>query len=99
MSVATSTKEKIRTKLQEPKRFNVVMHNDDFTPMDFVVKILMEIFNKPYDEAVVLMMTVHKCQKAVIGSYSYDVAQSKVNTAMLCAREEGHPFRVTCEEA
>lgn len=99
MATATSTKEKVRTKLQEPKRFKVVMHNDDFTPMEFVVKILMQIFNKQYDEAVTLMMTVHKSQRADVGIYSYDIAHSKVNAAMFRAREEGYPFRVTCEEA
>jgi len=99
MATVTSTKEKTRTKIQEPKRFKVIMHNDDFTPMDFVVVILMQIFKKQYEEAVALMMTVHKSQKAVVGTYSYDVAQSKVNAAMFRAREEGYPFRVTCEEA
>lgn len=99
MATATSTKEKTKLKLKEPKRYNVVMHNDDFTPMDFVVQILIEIFNKGYDEAVVLMMTVHKSQRAVVANYSYDIAQTKVNAAMFRAKEEGYPFRVTCEEA
>ena len=99
MATVTSTKEKTRTKLQEPKRFKVIMHNDDFTPMDFVVELLMQIFRKQYEEAVALMLTVHNSQRAVIGIYSYDVAQSKVNAAMFRAREEGYPFRVTCEEA
>lgn len=99
MATVTSTKEKTRVKIQEPKRFKVVMHNDDVTPMDFVVAILMQIFKKQYEEAVALMLTVHKSQRAVVGTYSYDIAQSKVNAAMFRAREEGYPFRVTCEEA
>lgn len=99
MSTVASVKEKTSLKLKEPKRYNVIMHNDDFTTMDFVVKILIQIFNKGYEEAVALMMTVHQSQRAVIGNYSYDVAQSKVDAALFCAKEEGYPFRVTCEEA
>lgn len=99
MASATSTKEKSKLKLKEPKRYSVVMHNDDFTPMDFVVEILIQVFNKGHNEAVTLMMTVHKSQRAVVGIYSYDIAQTKVRTAMLRAKEEGYPFRVTCEEA
>ena len=99
VATATSTKEKSKIKIKEPKRYKVVMHNDDFTPMDFVVDILMQIFGKGKDEAVTLMMTVHKSQRAVVGTYSYDIAQTKVRTAMFRAKEEGYPFRVTCEEA
>ena len=99
MATASSTKEKVRTKLKVPKRYNVVMHNDDFTPMDFVVEILIQLFNKGNDEAVLLMLTVHRRGKAVVGTYSYDIAQSKVNAAMFRAKEKGYPFRVTCVEA
>lgn len=99
MATVTFTKEKVETVLKEPKRYKVIMHNDDFTPMEFVVELLMQVFKKQYDEAVVLMMTVHKSQSAVIGVYSYDIARSKVDAAMFRAREEGYPFRVTCEEA
>lgn len=99
MATSTSTKEKNKLKLKEPKRYKVIMHNDDFTSMDFVVIILVEIFNKPQDEAVALMMSVHRTGRAVVGVYSYDIAQTKVNAAMFRAKEEGYPFRVTCEEA
>ena len=75
------------------------MHNDDFTPMDFVVDILMKIFQKPYEEAVTIMMDVHKKERGIVGSYSYDVAKSKSEKAMSLARDEGYPFRVTVEES
>lgn len=93
-----SIKEKDDVQLKEPKEFIVVMYNDDFTPMDFVVDILMKIFQKKYEEAVVLMMAVHKGKKAVVGAYSYDMARSKVDKAMALARDEGYPFRVMVEE-
>lgn len=99
MATFASTKEKTRLKIKEPKKYKVIMHNDDFTPMDFVVMILVQIFNKPQEEAIALMMNVHKNGKAIVGVYSYDIAQSKVNSAMFCAKEEGYPFRVNCEEA
>ena len=99
MASKAATKEKTREKIKVPKRYHVVMHNDDFTPMDFVVGILMEVFHKDYNTAVVLMMEVHKGQRAIVGTYSFDVAQTKVDMAMRLARHEGYPFRVTCEEA
>lgn len=98
MSTKSSVKEKSKTKLLVPKKYVVVMHNDDFTPMDFVVNILMEIFNKEYDEAVTIMMQIHKGNRGIVGTYSYDIAQSKAEKAMMLAKEEGYPFRVTVEE-
>lgn len=95
----TQMKEKISYKLKEPKKYKVLMYNDDFTPMDFVVDILMEIFHKSYEEAVVIMMNVHKGDRAVVGIYSYDIAKTKTEQAMACAREEGYPFRVEVQEA
>ena len=71
MSVQGETKEKTRLDIREPGRYRVVMHNDDFTPMDFVVEILMEIFHKGRLEAVHLMMTVHESGQAAVGTYSY----------------------------
>lgn len=99
MGTKSSVKEKTKVKLNIPKKYAVVMHNDDFTPMDFVVSILMEIFHKEYEAAVNIMMMVHKGNKAVVGTYSYDIAKSKAEKAMSLAREEGYPFRVTVEES
>ena len=99
MSIEGQLQEQTRTRVREPKRYHVIMHNDDFTPMDFVVEILIQIFNKGYEDAVTLMMTVHKSHRAVVGVYPFDIAQTKVNAAMFRAKEEGYPFRVTCEEA
>ena len=86
-----------RTELREPQRYKVTIHNDDFTTMDFVVKILTTVFFKSQAEAEALMLAVHHSDKAVVGIYSYDVAVSKVQKATRMAREEGFPLRLTME--
>ncbi|MBR5150857.1 MAG: ATP-dependent Clp protease adaptor ClpS [Bacteroidaceae bacterium] len=91
----TSIKERENIKINEPRRYKVVIHNDDFTTMDFVVKILVTIFYKSTLEAEALMMLVHKTQSAVVGIYSYDIAKSKTSKAMTMARNEGFPLRLT----
>lgn len=91
----SSFKERERIDLQEPRRFKVTIYNDDFTTMEFVVKVLTTIFFKSEAEAEALMMQVHKSQSAVVGIYSLDVAQSKVQKATLMARNEGFPLRLT----
>lgn len=98
MAVQGALKEKGKTKIKTPKRYVVIMHNDDFTPMDFVVDILMTIFHKKYEEAVSIMMMIHKGNRGIVGTYSYDIAKSKAERAMAAAKKEGYPFRVTVEE-
>lgn len=96
----SSFKERERIDLQEPRRFKVTIYNDDFTTMEFVVEVLTTIFFKSEAEAEVLMMQVHKSKSAVVGIYSLDIAQSKVQKAILMARSEGFPLRliITPEE-
>lgn len=91
----SSYKDKERTGLREPRRFKVIIYNDDFTTMDFVVKVLTTVFFKSPAEAETLMMQVHKSQSAVVGIYSYDIAQSKVQKATRLAREAGFPLRLS----
>ena len=93
----SSVKEKQRTGLKEPRRYKVTIYNDDFTTMEFVVKILTLVFYKSETEAEALMLQVHHSDKAVVGIYSYDIAVSKVNKATQMARHEGFPLRLTCE--
>ena len=90
----SSFKEKKRTDLREPQHFKVIIYNDDFTTMEFVVKILTTIFFKSAAEAETLMLQVHKSQSAVVGIYTY-IAQSKVQKATRMAREENFPLRLT----
>lgn len=99
MAVQGETKKRVKTELREPKRYKVIMHNDDYTPMDFVVQILIEVFLKEKEEAVRIMFQVHKGGGAVVGTYSFDIARTKVKIAMSLAKDEGYPFRLTMEEA
>ncbi len=99
MSVQGETREKTKINIQEPKHYKVMMHNDDFTSMEFVVDILIDIFHKGELEAEQLMLAVHERGRAIVGSYPYDIAVTKVLAASARAKEEGFPFRMTVEEA
>ena len=99
MPAKSGTKEQTRAEAREPKQYCVIMHNDDFTTMDFVVEILMEIFHKDAASANAIMMKVHKGGSARVGVYPYDIAVTKVEAATTRARQEGFPFRMTVEEA
>ncbi|MGG7057454.1 ATP-dependent Clp protease adaptor ClpS [Clostridium nigeriense] len=90
--------ERTNIKIEEPRKYKVIMHNDDFTTMEFVVAILNIIFNKSLEEANKIMMEVHKSGKGIAGIYPYDIAISKANKAMIMAKEEGFPFKLTVEE-
>ncbi|MDY3267063.1 MAG: ATP-dependent Clp protease adaptor ClpS [Phocaeicola sp.] len=91
----TSYKEKEKIDLKEPRRYKVIIHNDDFTTMEFVVKVLVTVFFKSESEAESLMMGVHKTGSAVVGVYSYDIAMSKVRKATDMARAESFPLKLT----
>lgn len=99
MSVQGETREKTRIDIREPRHYRVIMHNDDFTSMEFVVEILIDIFHKDEIEAQRLMLMVHESGRAAVGMYPYDIAITKVQAAMARAREEDFPFRLTVEEA
>ena len=90
--------EKEHTRLREPRRFRVIIYNDDFTTMDFVVKVLTVVFHKTQAEAEAVMLQVHRSQSATVGIYTYDIAQSKVKKATRMAREEGFPLRLEVKE-
>ena len=93
----SATRERQRTDLREPRRYKVIIYNDDFTTMEFVVKVLVEVFFKSDAEAEALMLQVHHSDKAVVGIYTYDIAVSKVQKATQMAREENFPLRLTYE--
>lgn len=99
MALQGETRESTRIRIREPKHYKVIMHNDDFTTMEFVVEVLVEIFHKDEAEAERLMLLVHEAGKAAVGSYPYDIAASKVQAAAARAKAEGFPFRMTIEEA
>ena len=90
-------KSRERVLIEEPRQYKVIFHNDDFTTMEFVTDVLRRVFNKPADEAVTLMMRVHREGQAIVGIYSYDVAMTKASQATAMARNEGFPLKITCE--
>lgn len=98
METNTVTIEKNNIKEKTPKKYKVLMYNDDFTTMEFVVAVLMDIFNKTIDEASYIMMEVHNKGKGIAGVYPFDIAISKLNKAQILARKEGFPFKLSVEE-
>lgn len=99
MGEKTVVKEKIDAKVQRPKLYKVVMHNDDYTTMEFVVEVLIGIFNKSAAEATKIMLDVHKKGAGIAGIYSYDIARTKINQAHIEAREQGFPLKLSLKEA
>ena len=89
--------EKTRQKTDKPKLYKVLIHNDDYTTMDFVVMILETIFNKSPAEAHRVMMNVHIGGIGVAGVYPYEVAETKVAMTDETAKETGHPLRCSME--
>ena len=85
------------TKLEKPKLFKVILHNDDFTTMDFVVEILENVFHKQPAEAYRIMMAVHTQGKGLCGVYPHEVAETKVATVIELAREHGFPLLAAME--
>lgn len=98
MSAEGKFKERTDNKVREPGMYSVIMLNDDFTSMDFVVSILVDIFRKDEVTANTLMMTVHRSGSAVVGKYPYDIAVTKVSRAHSRAKEAGYPFRMSIKE-
>ena len=99
MSTQGAAKERTENRVKEPKQYNVIMLNDDFTTMEFVVDVLVTIFHKDEVTAQAIMMNVHKNGQAVVGKYPYDMAATRVKKALTRAKEEGFPFRMVIEEA
>ena len=94
-----AVKERVERKTQEPSLFNVVILNDDYTPMQFVTDVLEQIFQKSPAEAYRVMMQVHLNGRGVAGIYPWDVAETKVDSLVTRARSEGHPLQATIEGA
>ena len=86
-------------KLKTPNKYHVVMLNDDSTPMDFVIKILIAIFKRTPEDAEQLMIDIHETGRAVAGTYSYEVAEQKCVETVSEARHAGYPLDVVIEES
>lgn len=92
-------KERVRGKTKEPTQYSVVLLNDDYTPMPFVIDVLETEFQKSPAEAYRIMMQVHLEGRGVAGIYPWEVAETKRDTLLLRAREAGHPLQATIEDA
>ena len=91
--------EKPEIKTAKPRLYNVILHNDDYTTMEFVVHVLETIFQKPAPDAFRIMMQVHLQGRGVCGAYQYEIAETKASDVHELAREKGYPLRATVEEA
>lgn len=86
-----------KTKLEPPKMYKVLLHNDDYTTMEFVIHVLMKFFSKNYDEAHGIMLQIHHDGLGLCGIYTYEVAESKSAKANRYSRGKGHPLKSSIE--
>ena len=91
--------EKDEVKTERPSMWNIVLYNDDYTPMDFVVFALTKIFHRSTEDALALTLAVHTQGKGIAGTYTFEVAEQKQCEVLLMAKIEEHPLRVEVERA
>ena len=89
----------VKPKTKKPSMYNVLLLNDDYTPMEFVIIVLSKIFNKKQEEATQIMLHVHKKGVGVCGIFTYEVAESKCKSVMDMAKENQHPLQCTMEKS
>jgi len=85
--------------IQEPTLYRVLLHNDDYTPMDFVVEILESVFQVSHERATKIMLDVHEKGMGICGVYTYEIAETKVSVVTDSARKEEYPLKCTMEQA
>ncbi|EGM77221.1 hypothetical protein Rhein_2502 [Rheinheimera sp. A13L] len=91
--------EKTRQQVKPPSMYKVILHNDDYTPMDFVIDVLTRFFNMQYEKASEIMLQVHNEGMAVCGVFTAEVAETKVQQVSIYAKEHEHPLLCTMERA
>ena len=89
---------KARPKTRKPSMYKVLMLNDDYTPMEFVIYVLERFFSKDRSEATDIMMNIHNHGVGICGVYTYEVAETKVTQVMDLARQNQHPLQCTIEK-
>jgi len=99
METDSSSLVKDRVDITYPDTYQVIMLNDDFTSMDFVVLVLVSVFRHSAQRAKELMLAIHQQGQAVVGHYTLDIAKTKVGKVMRMAKEEGFPLRLKIEKA
>lgn len=98
-NIGFDTAEKIADKLKEPEEYQVILLNDDYTSMDFVVAVLMDVFHKSEEDAAAIMLHVHKKGKGLAGIYPWDIAVTKADQVHNLARANDFPLRCIVERA
>lgn len=86
-----------QVKVKKPKKYKVILHNDDYTTMEFVIFILKVVFHKTTAEAEAIMLEVHNKGRGVCGIYSYEIAETKSKKVEVLAKEQSHPLICTIE--
>ena len=84
--------------IKEPSMYKILLHNDDYTSMEFVVEILLSVFNKSIEDATITMLKVHREGIGICGVYTYEVAETKVNAVHVLAKEREFPLKCTMEK-
>lgn len=98
----TDSVEEVSTKkiqITEPPQYKVILHNDDYTPMDFVVEVLVTIFRKNHSDATQIMLKIHHQGSAVCGVYSYEIAEMKIAQVHQISTQHSYPLKSTLEKA
>ena len=90
---------KTRVNTKKPSMYKVLMLNDDYTPMEFVIHVLESFYNKAHEEATQIMLHVHQKGVGTCGVYTYEIAETKVNQTMDLAQQHQHPLQCTIEKA
>jgi len=97
--IATERRTRPETKTRKPPLFKVILLNDDYTPMEFVVEILKAVFHKPHAEATRIMLHVHQNGMGVAGVYPFEIAETKVRTVEELAKQAQYPLKCVMEKA
>lgn len=87
----------VKTRVEKPRMYKVLFHNDDYTTMEFVIEVLSVVFRRTRVEATRIMLSVHRSGKGVAGVYTREIAETKAQLAMDRARDRGYPLLVTTE--
>jgi ATP-dependent Clp protease adaptor protein ClpS len=97
--MTTEVETETRVKVKVPSLYRVILKNDNYTPMEFVIEILISLFGKSYEEAMALTVEIHEKGKGVAGIYTREVAEQKVIDTLTVAKHQGHPLQASLEEA
>ena len=96
--IATDERTRTHQRSQESPMYRVLLHNDDFTTMEFVIEILMVVFKRPLEDATHIMLNVHRKGIGICGTYPYEIAETKVETVEVLARTSGFPLKCSMEK-